>query len=312
MPAEYTIGRLAERTGLPVKTIRFYSDEGLLPPSGRTASGYRLYREADQARLELIRTLRDVGFDLPTIRSVLDRELPVGAAVDLQLRAVEAQLRTLRVARAVLRRAQARGGRDPAQVGTLSTLARLGAAERARLIEDFWAEAGAGGRVDGDWLRTMARASIPDLPDDPSDEQLDAWLELAELAVDDDFHAGLRKQGAAFWSRRAPDVDLQAYQAGSEEVMAEVRGAVDRGVAPDDPAARPLVDRFVALVATTWRRPADARLRADLLADFAAHDPRAERWWELVATLQGGSAQDVRSFAAPYHWLGEALRASAR
>lgn len=310
--AEYTIGRLAERTGLPVRTIRFYSDAGLLPPSGRTASGYRIYREADQARLELIRTLRDVGFDLPTIRSVLDRDLPVRAAVDLQLRAVEAQLRTLRVARAVLRRALAHGGHDPAEVGRLSTLARLETAERVRLIEDFWAEAGSGGAVDADWLQTMARASIPDLPDDPSDEQLDAWLELAELAVDDDFHAALRRQGAVFWSQQTPAVDLQAWQQGSEEVIAEVRGAVDRGVAPDDPPARPLVDRFVKLAAAIWHRPADARLRADLLADFTAHDPRAERWWELVATLQGGSAQEVRSFVAPYRWLGEALRASAR
>ena len=37
-----TIGQLARRTGLSVKTIRWYSDQGLVPPAGRTASGYRL------------------------------------------------------------------------------------------------------------------------------------------------------------------------------------------------------------------------------------------------------------------------------
>ena len=38
-----TIGALARRSGVPVKTLRFYSDEGLLPPVGRTRSGYRVY-----------------------------------------------------------------------------------------------------------------------------------------------------------------------------------------------------------------------------------------------------------------------------
>jgi hypothetical protein len=37
------IGELATRTGLPVRTIRFYSDSGVVPPAGRTDAGYRLY-----------------------------------------------------------------------------------------------------------------------------------------------------------------------------------------------------------------------------------------------------------------------------
>ena len=77
------IGLLARRSGLPVKTIRFYSDEGLLPPSDRTEAGYRLYGETELARLELIRTLRDAGVDLPTIRAVLERDLSLGEALQL-------------------------------------------------------------------------------------------------------------------------------------------------------------------------------------------------------------------------------------
>jgi hypothetical protein len=42
-----TIGQLARRTGLSVKTIRWYSDQGLVPPAGRTASGYRLFGVED-------------------------------------------------------------------------------------------------------------------------------------------------------------------------------------------------------------------------------------------------------------------------
>ncbi|MFD0851997.1 MerR family DNA-binding transcriptional regulator, partial [Actinomadura adrarensis] len=39
----YTIGELARRTGLPVRTIRFYSDAGVVPPTDRNHAGYRLY-----------------------------------------------------------------------------------------------------------------------------------------------------------------------------------------------------------------------------------------------------------------------------
>ena len=56
----FSIGRLAALTGLPVKTIRFYSDAGLLPPSGRTEAGHRRYTAADVARLQLVWTLRRV------------------------------------------------------------------------------------------------------------------------------------------------------------------------------------------------------------------------------------------------------------
>src|SRR5256885_16716746 len=50
-----TIGELSRRTGVPVKTLRFWSDEGLLPPATRSRSGYRLYAEDATLRLDLVR-----------------------------------------------------------------------------------------------------------------------------------------------------------------------------------------------------------------------------------------------------------------
>src|SRR5262245_31174168 len=66
-----SIGALAKASGVPVKTIRYYSDEGLLPPRRLTASRYRLYSPEDRARLDMIRTLRAQNVDLATIRSLL-------------------------------------------------------------------------------------------------------------------------------------------------------------------------------------------------------------------------------------------------
>ena len=48
------IGELSRLTGVPVKTLRFYSDEGLLPPTERSSSGYRLYADEALVRLDRI------------------------------------------------------------------------------------------------------------------------------------------------------------------------------------------------------------------------------------------------------------------
>ncbi|MFD0471301.1 MerR family transcriptional regulator [Nonomuraea thailandensis] len=45
----YSIGDLARRTGLTVKTVRFYSDAGIVPPTCRSHAGYRLYDRAAAA-----------------------------------------------------------------------------------------------------------------------------------------------------------------------------------------------------------------------------------------------------------------------
>ena len=100
-----TIGELSRRTGLPVKTLRFWSDEGLLPPATRSSSGYRLYGEDEMIRLDLVRTLRDAGFSLDTIRKVLRRDLSLSEALHLQLAAVEAHVASLQGVAAALRAA---------------------------------------------------------------------------------------------------------------------------------------------------------------------------------------------------------------
>lgn len=66
------VGELAERTGLTVRTLHHYDAIGLLRPSGRTESGYRLYTAADVSRLQQILSLRQLGFSLDEVRECLD------------------------------------------------------------------------------------------------------------------------------------------------------------------------------------------------------------------------------------------------
>ena len=66
------IGAVAARSGVSVKTIRFYCDQGLLQPSGRSEGRYRLFDESVYGELALIRTLRGLELPLPTITAVLE------------------------------------------------------------------------------------------------------------------------------------------------------------------------------------------------------------------------------------------------
>ena len=65
------IGQVAERTGLSLRTIRFYEENGLVPPTGRTGGGFRLYGEDAVARLEVIKRMKPLGFSLEEMRELL-------------------------------------------------------------------------------------------------------------------------------------------------------------------------------------------------------------------------------------------------
>ena len=66
------IGEVAQRSGLPVKTIRYYCDEGLLQPRDRSAGGYRLFDEDNLAELAIIRALRAMDVSIPELARILE------------------------------------------------------------------------------------------------------------------------------------------------------------------------------------------------------------------------------------------------
>jgi DNA-binding transcriptional MerR regulator len=70
--SEYTIGRVAELAGVSVRTLHHYDAIRLVHPSGRTAAGYRVYADADIARLQQVLIYRRLGFALEAIPAVID------------------------------------------------------------------------------------------------------------------------------------------------------------------------------------------------------------------------------------------------
>lgn len=65
------IGQVASHSGVPAKTIRYYEEIGLIPPAGRTASGYRSYGEKDLQTLKFIQKARSLGFSVRDVGDLL-------------------------------------------------------------------------------------------------------------------------------------------------------------------------------------------------------------------------------------------------
>ncbi|MEU5595277.1 MerR family transcriptional regulator [Streptomyces sp. NPDC020298] len=306
----YSIGELARRTGLTVKTIRFWSDRGIVTPASRTGAGYRRYGPEAVARLALVRTLRELGLGLDTIRRVVDRELSLGEVAERHAAALEAQIGVLRLRHALL---TAVARRRPTceefeEMERVHRLVRLSGAERHRLIEDFLDSVFDG--LDGGPAHAAARRSMtPELPDDPTDEQVEAWVELAELSLDPDFRAGLRRgaedHAAVFSGCGAAPPRPDAVAVVRDHATAAVRS----GIAPGSPEAGPVVAALTAHCARVFGRPDDAGLRRWLLRRLpAAQDTRRDRYFELLALINGWPAPE--SPAPAISWSVTALRAS--
>ena len=115
------IGALAGRSGLPVKTLRYYEDLGLLPAVGRSEGGYRLFGEESLRRLEFIRRLKSLGLTLDDIAECLAvhdaGELPCGdieRQLQRQIDLVDERLRELGLFRRELQSLLQNWQSDPA------------------------------------------------------------------------------------------------------------------------------------------------------------------------------------------------------
>jgi DNA-binding transcriptional MerR regulator len=305
-PQYFTIGELARRTGLTVRTVRFYSDAGVVPPSQRSGAGYRLYDAGAVARLETAVTLRELGFDLATVRRILDRKVTLNEVVSLHAQALDTQIGILRLRRAVLR-AVAKRRSNLEEMELMNKLAKLSEEERNRILSDFYDETFGGLDIDPDFERRM-RSVTPDLPDDPTPEQVEAWIELAELVTDDGYRRRVREMAEAHSTiRQAGEEVMPEAAKGIEQVVLEHAG---RAVAADlDPAAPEAAAVLVPIVdAMRGDDPDTPELRAATADRFAVgSDGRVERYWQLLGIINGWAAFPTMTPA--FEWTIAALRA---
>ncbi|MEO3805633.1 MerR family transcriptional regulator [Nonomuraea sp. B1E8] len=325
----YAIGDVARRTGLNVSAIRYYSDAGIIAPTQTTEAGHRLYDIRAIARLELVRTLRDLGTGLDDARRLLDGETSLHDLVVTHLELVERQERDLRARRAVLRTLVKQGG-TAAQAALMHKLVSMPDEERERLVDDFWNEVGEGLDVPSgfvDRLRTMR----PRLPEDPSAAQLEAWIELADLVQGEEFRRAVRSYlqdtyGTFPGSSVAAAPVWDFIHKDGAKIGEELVAAYRSGMAPDSPRARELVVRMASAAAeamdaqsTTEQRERLARafllveqLRREDAQEEERYDATHGRYLSLVELINDTPPRTGEDDPAIFTWIASALRASAR
>lgn len=302
---EMTIGQVAARLGVPVRTVRFWSDEGLVGPPARSAAGYRHYDADSVARLDLVRTLRELGLGLAAIRELLARRRTVAEVAAEHVRALDAEIRLLRLRRTLLQHVS-RAGTTTEEMSIVTDLARLSARERQQMIDEFVSRTFADLPDDapGAAISTGMRTLPAELPDEPSPEQVSAWLELAGLVADESFAARVREMALAGPAATPQEPDALQVDMGRLQNLG--RQALAGGVEPGTPAAEALVAELL----DDGRRAAPGRRTAlaDRLATFT--DARVERYWQLLGVLNGWAAWEPAVPAVDW-WIA-ALRAGPR
>lgn len=330
----HSIGDVARRTGLSVSAIRYYSDEGLVRPTDETDGGHRLYDAEAIARLEFIRTLRDLETGLAQVRRVLTGTVGLRDLLAEHLEVIETRTRDLQTTRAVLR-ALVRTESTQERAGLLQRLVTMSDAERRRLVDDFLTDVSHGMPAD---VADRLREAHPQMPTDPTPQQLDAWIELSELLQNDEYRAAtreyLRETYASEVGRRMAEPGVRSFiDSAGTELMPRLIAAHSAGLTPDDPPVTALAEQFVQQTAATAGAIADDELRHrladryrqvdELLTEALEHEGyRASegRYLELAAIVNGtpgpaASARttpqgdlDLKSFGT---WFADAIVATA-
>lgn len=302
----YTIGEASRLSGVSVRRLRFYADEGLLPPSARTESGYRVFSDTDLVKLDLISALREAGLGLDAIRRVLSRRLSLRDALALRLTQLEAHIAAQRRIAAALRAAMRSEQPTDDDLRRLWAVTNLSHADRRAKIARFYDEAAKSAHDNPhyeEWKQQAVDSSVPPLPDDPTPEQIDAWIELESIIADQSFIAKMRKNIERIWT---DDFDPVPYKKASEAVVARVKKAIEDGSTADSDVGRTIAHDWLRDSARAMNRPADEEFRRWMLKSYSDEDPRPQRYWELVAILKGQSPD--QSPNREWRWIIEAIR----
>lgn len=296
--AVVSIGELARRTGLAVRTIRFYCDEGILDAQ-RSTGGHRMF-DADNAteRLILVRRLRTLGLNLEAITSVLHEQRSLEEAIAAESARLDVELRSL-----TWRRASLRAIETTAPANRPARLALLAAAQDGAAIHDclvrFWR------RI----LAPLPRAAsdpwvcwnVPQPPADPSVDDVVAYAELAALVTDPDLTGIVRRQ---YWRTR-PELIRDAHALYTEvgEVMVDVVSLVTEGIRPHRGSE---LDRFVLAHAHARGERDTPHFREQMLINATDTDRRIHRYWALTGQLLGTRV----TIGQAHNWLYDALNSS--
>ncbi|WP_405792257.1 MerR family transcriptional regulator [Streptomyces sp. NBC_00029] len=294
----WSIGELAAGTGVPVKTLRYYSDSGLLPVAGRSTGGHRRYGPDAWERIRLIRRLRALDTPIASITQVVTGERALGELVATELEAVEERLTELRWRQATLMSLDdCTGDERLRRLEILSRVQRLPEAHRS--LTDHWYRQ-LSATMPEHRLDIMIAMLSPGPPQDPDPASALAYAEL---------HLLVATPGFTRWTQDHEEEmrDAPAFYGEIDEAAALTAAAVARGLPPGPGDA---VNAFVSAHARARREsdtPAFRTYLHQLVSRSSGFDPRLERYWALVGTATGGR---VLNMTVAHQWLTEGLSIS--
>ena len=187
-------------------------------------------------------------------------------------------------------------------------LARLDAAERKRILDGFLDTVFGGLPEEGGRFETLIRQSFPALPEEPTERQVEAWVDLVTLIQDETFVARVRRMAARGAAKDLTAEENTRHQEAFGILAAGAGPAHDRGLDPASDGATTLVRRLAAEWATHVGQPDTAGGRARLRESLAAFsDERVDRFWRLVAIVGGRPENSGGPSFATIQWLVTAL-----
>ncbi|MEC3916391.1 MerR family transcriptional regulator [Nocardia sp. CDC160] len=293
-----SIGELARSTGLSVRTIRFYCDEGIVE-SRRSSGGHRVFEgEAAVERVLLIRRLRALGMGLEAISGVLRGERSMGEVIAEESARLDIEFRALAWRRASLRAIELAGPMVREERLSLLAAAQDGGAAHDCLVR-FWQ------RILAPLPRRHIDAwvcwNVPEPPAEPTAEDVVAYAELAALATDPGVNKVVRQQ---YWRDRPELIrDPRRLYLEVGGVMTDVVPLVSEGVGPR-PGSE--LDRFVAAHARARGERDSPRFRERLLNNATDTDHRIQRYWALTGRLFGPRI----TIGVAHDWIYNALARS--
>ena len=87
----YTIGKMAEKTGVAPSTLRYYDREGLLPFVERNSSGIRIFKDSDMDWLAIIECLKKTDMPIKEIKKFFDWCMEGESTIDKRLALIDRQ-----------------------------------------------------------------------------------------------------------------------------------------------------------------------------------------------------------------------------
>jgi DNA-binding transcriptional MerR regulator len=253
----YTIGQMARRTGVSAKTIRYYDKVGLLKPSGATPGGYRLYRAEDVERLELILTLRHVGYSLREIRKILQAELDSESSIRVQLQVLSDEIERLTALKELLESASSgRWANNPFErLRAMVRVMKMQPETRKEWLRERIKHAVTHGLSHVKWDReheqTLREALDTVVPQECTPSQAAALAEAGERLLSPELEKEVRDHISRLIERikRNRPVDEAAWVRRVNELRQELRQAAAAGDPPDSPRVQGIVREYNQLVA---------------------------------------------------------------